>query len=222
MFSIVYIPGPLTREFFQVRPDIVNSVSGGRVRGGDQGACAEQRNTLPMQALPGFRDFLPEDCAGAITFSHAGVRSPAATASSNGKARLWRRPSYTRRKAARKLSSSFSISQTKANAKSRCVLNSRPRLLVWLRRTNANSRNHSNGSRSDNFSDTRSNSAAGCANIFSSIATSSARRISPPTSNWSRFALISCVRSDSPKKISWSGSAIVNSGLISSAQERAG
>ena len=23
----------------------------------------EQRNTLPMQALPGFRDFLPEDCA---------------------------------------------------------------------------------------------------------------------------------------------------------------
>jgi len=26
-------------------------------------AVPEQRNTLPMQALPGFRDFLPEDCA---------------------------------------------------------------------------------------------------------------------------------------------------------------
>ena len=134
-----------------------------------------------------------------------------------GRARLWRRPSCTRRKAARKSSSSFSISQTKANAKSRCVLNSRPHLLVWLRRTNGNSRNHSNGSRSANFSDTRSNSAAGCANIFSSIATSSARRIWRPTLNWSRFALISCVHSDSPKKISWSGSATANSGLISSA-----
>src|SRR6201988_2644622 len=26
-------------------------------------AVPEQRNTLPMQALPGFRDFLPDDCA---------------------------------------------------------------------------------------------------------------------------------------------------------------
>src|SRR6185503_5259134 len=26
-------------------------------------ALLEQRNTLPMQALPGFRDFLPDDCA---------------------------------------------------------------------------------------------------------------------------------------------------------------
>jgi hypothetical protein len=40
MFSIVYLPGPLTREFFQVRHDIVNSVAGGRVRGDDQGARA--------------------------------------------------------------------------------------------------------------------------------------------------------------------------------------
>jgi hypothetical protein len=39
MFSIVYLPGPLTPEFVQVRPHIVNSVSGGCVRGASQAAC---------------------------------------------------------------------------------------------------------------------------------------------------------------------------------------
>jgi len=40
MSSIVYRPVFLTREFFQLRPDIVNSVFGGRVCGDDERACA--------------------------------------------------------------------------------------------------------------------------------------------------------------------------------------
>jgi hypothetical protein len=40
MFSIVYLPGPLTRESVQVCPHIVNSGSGGCVLRADQGGCA--------------------------------------------------------------------------------------------------------------------------------------------------------------------------------------
>ena len=63
MFSIVYLPGPLTPELFYVRHDIVNSVAVGCVRGDDRSVVSQQRNTLSMQALPGFRDFLPDECA---------------------------------------------------------------------------------------------------------------------------------------------------------------
>jgi len=40
MFSIVYVSGPLTPEFLQLRLDIVNSVSRGRLGGGNRRACA--------------------------------------------------------------------------------------------------------------------------------------------------------------------------------------
>jgi hypothetical protein len=41
MFSIVYVPGHLRREFLQLRPRIVNSASRGRLRAGNRSACAK-------------------------------------------------------------------------------------------------------------------------------------------------------------------------------------
>ena len=96
MCLVVYLPGPLTREFFQVRHDIVNSVAGGCVRGGNQ-SCVQNTVTLCLCRLyPVSAISCPRTAPGAITFSHAGVRLRGVTASWNGKARLWRPRSCTR------------------------------------------------------------------------------------------------------------------------------
>ena len=72
-----------------------------------------------MQTLPGFRDFLPEDCAKR-NYTFARWREVARRyAFVEWEGPVPRRLSSTKR-AALKLSISFSILRTKANAKSRC------------------------------------------------------------------------------------------------------
>ena len=167
----------------------------------------------------GFRDFLPEDCARR-NYIFARWRE---VARRYGFVE-WEGPPLEATDLYKKKSGAEIVEQLfNFTDKGEREVALRPELTPTLARVAGGARTRiqettsSGGSRSDNFSDTRSNSAAGYASIFSSIATSLARRISLPTSNWSRFALISCVRWDLAKKISWSGSATANSGRSFSA-----
>ena len=63
MFSIDYLSGALAPELIQLCPDIVNSVSRGRLGWAILFPALIQVSVVFMQALPGFRDFLPDDCS---------------------------------------------------------------------------------------------------------------------------------------------------------------
>src|SRR5213082_3231162 len=113
-----------------------------------------------MQALPGFRDFLPEDCARR-NYIFARWRE---VARRYGFVE-WEGPPLEATELYKKKSGAEIVEQLfnftdKGEREVALRPELTPRLLVWLRRTNANSRNHSNGSRSGNFSDTKNSSAA--------------------------------------------------------------
>src|SRR5205823_1181887 len=167
-----------------------------------------------MQALPGFRDFLPEDYAKR-NYIFACWRE---VARRYGFVE-WEGPPLESTELYKKKSGAEIVDQLfNFTDKGEREVALRPELTPTLARVVAaherQFKNRSNGFRSASSSGTRNNSGAACANIFSSIAISSANRISRQISSWLRFASMSCVRSDSRKKISSSESATASFGQI--------